>query len=127
MKSPRPYRSWLRHPASMSGAAVSRKAQRTMLPVGDEGQNFRDRGVLGGQRLHLVQPFGKDAWSVKQLLIEGPYDCQSFARELATLHADDVETLEAGILAVDEAERDHVVADAADAADHHLRPDPGEL
>src|SRR6266702_3380479 len=95
----------------MSGAAVSRKAQRTMLPVGDEGQNFRDRGVLGGQRLHLVQPFGKDAWSVKQLLIEGPYDCQSFAREIATLHADDVETLEAGILAVDEAERDHVVAD----------------
>src|SRR5258707_7064510 len=64
---------------------------------------------------------------MKQLLIERPYDGQSFARELATLHAHDVETLEAGILAVDEAERDHVAADAADAADHHLRPDPGEL
>src|SRR6266403_1380257 len=111
----------------MFGAAVSRKAQRTMLAVGDEGQNFRDRGILGRQRLHLAQPFGENAWSVKQLLIERPYDGQTFARELATLHADDVETLEAGILAVDEAERDHVAADAADAADHHLRPDPGEL
>src|SRR5438876_5686757 len=111
----------------MSGAAVSRKAQRTMLAVGDEDQNFRDRGVLGRQGLQLAQPFGEVAWSVKQLLIERPYDCQSFARELATPHADDVEPLEAGILAVDEAARDHVAADAADAADHHLRPDPGEL
>ena len=33
----------------------------------------------------------------------------------------------AGILAVDEPERNHVAAHAADAADHHLRPDPGEL
>jgi hypothetical protein len=111
----------------MSGAAVSRKAQRTMLALGDEAQNFRDRGVLGRQRLHLAQPLGENAGSIKQLLIERPYDGQSFARELATLHADDVETLEAGILAVDEPERDHVAANAADAADHHLRPDPGEL
>src|SRR5439155_25452656 len=43
------------------------------------------------------------------------------------LHADDVGDLETRILTVDEAERDHVAADAADAADHHLRPDPGEL
>src|SRR6202011_2126522 len=42
-------------------------------------------------------------------------------------HADDVEAFETRILAVDEAERDHVAAHAADAADHHLRPDPGEL
>src|SRR5260370_12898765 len=111
----------------MFGAAVSRKAQRTMLAVGDEGRNSRDRGILGRQRLHLAQPVGENAWAVKQLLIERPYDGQPFARELATLHADDVETLEAGILAVDEAERDHVAAHAADAADHHLRPDPGEL
>src|SRR5438105_6607327 len=111
----------------MSGAAISRKAQRTMLAVGDEGQNFRDRGVLGRQGLHLAQPLGENAGSMKQLLIERPYDGQSFARELATLHADDVETLETRVLTVDEAERDHVAADAADAADHHLRPDPGEL
>src|SRR6266853_995811 len=111
----------------MSVAAVSRKAQRAMLAVGDERQNFRDRGVLGRQGLHLAQPVGENAGTVKQLLIEGPYDGEPLAREIATLHADDVETLEAGILAVDEAERDHVAADAADAADHHLRPDPGEL
>src|SRR5437667_6957725 len=111
----------------MSGAGVSRKAQRTMLAVGDEGQNFRDRGVLGRQGLHLAQPLDENPGSMKQLLIERPYDGQSFARELATLHADDVETLETRVLTVDEAERDHVAADAADAADHHLRPDPGEL
>jgi hypothetical protein len=127
MKSPKPFRSWLRDPPLMSVAAASRKAQRPMLAVGDEGQNFRDRRVLGCQGLHLAQPFGENAGSMKQLLIERSYDGQSLAREFATLHADDVETLEAGILAVDEAERDHVAADAADAADHHLGPDPGEL
>src|SRR5258707_13020948 len=111
----------------MFRAAVSRKAQRTMPAVGDEGQNFRDCGVLGRQGLPLAQPVGENSGSVKQLLIERPYDGQSFAGELAALHADDVETFEAGILAVDEAERDHVAADAADAANHHLRPDPGEL
>src|SRR5258708_15427204 len=98
-----------------------------MLAAGDEGQNLRDCGVLGRQGLHLAQPLGENSGSVKQLLIERPYDGQSFARELAALPADDVEPFEAGILAVDEAERDHVAADAADAANHHLRPDPGEL
>src|SRR6478736_7410742 len=127
MRSPKPCRSSLRHPPLISVAAVNRQAQRTMLAVGDEGQDFCDRGVLGGQGLHVAQSFGENAGSVKQLLIEGPYDGEPLARELATLHADDVETLEAGILAVDEAERDHVAANAADAADHHLGPDPGEL
>src|SRR6266478_164449 len=105
MKCPKPYRSWLRHLDHGSGilqsmfrAAVSRKAQRTMPAVGDEGQNFRDCGVLGRQGLHLAQPLGENSGSVKQLLIERPYEGQSFARELAALHADDVEALEAGIL-----------------------------
>ena len=98
-----------------------------MLAVADEGEDFRDRGILGRQRLHRVQPFGKDAGAVKQLLIERAYGRQPLLGELAALHADDVEAFEAGILAVDEAERNDVAAHAADAADHHLRPDPREL
>ena len=64
---------------------------------------------------------------MKQLLIERAHRGEPRLGELAPLHADDVEAFEAGILAVDEAERNDVATDAADAADHHLRPDPGEL
>src|SRR6202451_2004847 len=113
--------------SSMPLAVVGRQAQGTMLVVGDEGQDFGDRGVLGRHRLHCVQPLGEDAGSVKQFLIKRPHGGEPRAGELAPAHADDVEPFQSGVLAVDEAERDHVAADAADAADNHLRPDPREL
>src|SRR5262249_42275948 len=69
----------------------------------------------------------EDAGTMEELLIEGAHGRETLLGELAPLHADDVEAFEHGILAVDEAKRDHVAAHAADAADHHLRPDPGEL
>ncbi len=84
-------------------------------------------GSSAAKRLHRVQPFGKDARSVEQLLIERPHRREALARELTPLHADDVEAFEARILAVHEPERNHVTAHAADAADHHLWPDPREL
>src|SRR4029077_6844368 len=77
--------------------------------------------------LHAGEPFGEHASSKKQLLIERANGGEPFAGELAPLHADDVEAFEDGILAVDEPERDDVATHAADAADHHLRPDPREL
>src|ERR1700682_1815523 len=98
-----------------------------MLAVADEGENFRDRRILRGHRLSCVQPLGKDAGAVKQFLIKRPHGPQPLLGELAALHADDVETFEARILAVDETERNDVAAHAADPADHYLRPDPGEL
>src|ERR1700731_4277139 len=98
-----------------------------MLAVVDEGQDFRDRGVRARQRLHRAQPFGKNARSMKQLLIERTHRGQPFSRELSALHADDVEAFETGVLTVDEAERNHVTANSADSADHHLRSDPCEL
>src|SRR5450631_3037225 len=98
-----------------------------MLAVPDKTQNLGDRRIIGGQRLHRAQPFGKNTGTVKQLLIERPHLGEPLARELAALHADQVEAFETGVLAVDEAERDHVAPHAADAADHDLRPDPGEL
>src|SRR4051794_28725675 len=64
---------------------------------------------------------------MKQLLIERSYQSKPLAREFTALHADDVEAFEDGVLAIDEAERNDVAAHAADAADHHLRSDPGEL
>src|ERR1700693_2955898 len=98
-----------------------------MLAVADEGQDFRNRGIRAGQWLHLAQPLGKNNGSVKQLLIARAYPGKPLAREFTALHADDIEAFEAGVLAVDEAERNHVAANPADAANHHLRTDPREL
>ena len=98
-----------------------------MLAAADEGQDFRDRRIFAGQRLHRAQPFGEHARAMKQLLIERPDHGEPLAREFAAPHADNVETFEAGILAVDEAEGNDIAANAADAADHHLRSDPREL
>ena len=98
-----------------------------MLTVVDERQDLRDRRVRARQRLHRAQPFGKNARSVEQFLVERPHRGQPLSRELATLHADDVEAFETGVLTVDEAERNHVTANPADSADHHLRSYPREL
>ncbi len=66
--------SWLRAgPVIKVCCCCRRKTQRAMLAVIDESQDFRDRGILDRQRLHLVQPFGKNAGSVKQFLIERSY------------------------------------------------------
>src|SRR5207244_10452279 len=62
-----------------------------------------------------------------QFLIEGADGGEALLGEFPAFHADDVEALERGILAVDEAERNDVAAHAREAADHHLRPDPREL
>src|SRR6267142_7128756 len=114
-------------PSSMFVAVVGWKAQRAMLALADESENFRDRRILSRQRLRRIQPLGEDAGPVKQLLIERAHSGEPLLGELAALHADDVETFERSILAVDEAERNHVATHAADAADHHLRSDTREL
>src|ERR1700736_4047555 len=98
-----------------------------MLAVANEGQNFRDRRIFGSQRLHRAQPLGKNARTVKQLLIERTYGSKPLAGKFAALHADDVETFEARVLAIDQTKGNHVAADAANAADHRLRSDPDEL
>src|SRR3954453_9856421 len=113
-------------PSSML-AVVGRQAQRAMFAVIDESEDFSDRRIFRGLRLHRVQALGKNAGAMKQLLIERAHLAEAFFGELAALHADDVEAFEAGILAVDQPEWNHVAADAPDAADHHLRPDPREL
>src|SRR4051812_17846657 len=113
-------------PSSML-AVVGGQAERAMLALRDEGEDFSNRRVFAGERLHGTQPLGKDAGTVKQLLVERAHRRQPLLGELAALHADDVQPFERGILAVDEAERDDVATHTADAADHHLRPDPGKL
>ena len=57
-------------PSSMLVATAGRKAQRAMLAIADEAEDFRNRGILCGERLHRVQPLGEDAGAVKQLLVE---------------------------------------------------------
>src|SRR5258708_37489123 len=98
-----------------------------MLAIANEGENFGDRSIFGRQRLHRAQPFGKNAGAVKQLLIERTYSNEPLPRKAAAFHTDDVEAREAGILAVDQTKWNHVRANAAAAADHHLRPDPSGL
>src|SRR4051812_41188888 len=114
-------------PLSRLVAAFLGQAQRAVLAGGNECQDFRDCRVLIGQRLHGLEAFGKYAGTVEQLLIERANLGETLAGKLAALHADDVESLERGILAVDQAERNHVATHATDAADHDLRADPGEL
>src|SRR6185437_2381141 len=111
-------------PPSGSVAVVSRHAKRPMLGFADEGQNLCDGRIFVCQRLHRGKPFREHARSVKQLLIERAHRGKPLARKLPSFHADDIEAFETGILAVDETERDHV---AAHAADHRLRSDPGQL
>src|SRR5215468_4820103 len=108
-------------------AGVGRQAKRAMLGFGNEGQNLRNRRIFRRHRLHGLQTLGKDAGAVKQLLIKRAHGGKALLGELPALHADDVEALEHGIMAVGEAERNDVAAHAANAADHHLRSDPREL
>src|SRR5690349_9441712 len=114
-------------PSSMLVAVVGGKAERTVLAFPDESKDFGDRRIRCGQRLHRAQPLGKDAGAVKKFLVERAYRGQPLLGELAALHADDVQSFEARILAVNKAEGNDVAAHAADAPDHHLRPDPREL
>src|ERR1700757_5448486 len=104
---------------SVPAAVVRRQTQRTMLAVPDEGGDLRDSGILARERLHTREPGREDAGALKELLIEGADGRQPLAREIAPPHADDVEALEHGVLAVDQPERNDVAAHAANAADHH--------
>src|SRR3954467_7699359 len=98
-----------------------------MLTAGDESQDLRNRRVFVGPGLDPRQTLDEDPGAVEKILIERPHRRQPLARELATPHPDHVEALEHGILAVDETIGNDVVADAADAANHDLGADPGEL
>src|SRR5258707_7623477 len=93
----------------------------------DESQDFRNRRICPRQMPHLVQPLGKDAGAVKQLLIKRSYHREALAGELAAFHADGVEAGESSVMATRKAKRDHIAAHAGESAYHHLRPDPAEL
>src|SRR4051812_4262158 len=67
-------------PSSVLVAVVGGKAQRTMLAVIDEGEDFRDRRIGCRQRLHRGQPLGKDAGTMKQSLIERPHRGEALFR-----------------------------------------------
>src|SRR5215208_8267656 len=114
-------------PLSLLAAVAGGKAERAMLALRDEGEDFSDRRILTGKLLHRSQPLGKDTGAVKQLLVERAHFRQPLLGELAALHADDVQPFEACILSVGQSEWNDIAAHAADAADHHLRSDPGEL
>ena len=83
--------------------------------------------IVARHALHALKPFGKHARPVEQFLVEGAHSSEPLLGEIPAFHADDVEAFQCGILAVDQAERDDVVAYAANAAHHHLRADAGEL
>ena len=107
-------------------SVVGRQTQRAVLALADEGEDLRNRRVLG----RAAAPRSgarKDAGSVKQLLIERRTVASRSRVNLRRFMPMMLRPSNAGILAVDEAERNHVAAHAADAADHHLRPDPREL
>src|SRR3954463_16810740 len=97
------------------------------LALADEVEDFGDRRIFTGERPRRLQAFGKGRGAMEEFLIERAHGRKPLLGELAPLHADQVEAFEHGILAVDEAERNDVVAHAADAADHNLRTDAGEL
>ena len=59
--------SWLR-PSLFMPSAVSAGSTARVLAVADEVEDFRDRRILARPRLHGVEPFGKHAGTVKQLL-----------------------------------------------------------
>src|ERR1700712_4657859 len=75
-------------PSSMLVAVVGRKTQRAMLAVIDESEDFRNRRILRGLRLHGGQALGKDARAMKQLLIERAHLDEALLGEVAALHAD---------------------------------------
>src|SRR5262245_60578424 len=52
---------------------VGGKAERAVLAAFDEGEDFRDRGILAGKRLYGGQTLGEDAGTMEQLLIEAAH------------------------------------------------------
>src|SRR6478609_1896219 len=47
------------------------KAERAMLALADEVEDFGNRGIFGGERLHRSEPLGEHAGTVKEFLVEG--------------------------------------------------------
>src|SRR4051794_27171742 len=97
------------------------------LALADEVEDFGDRRIFTGERPRRLQAFGKGRGTMEKFLVERAYGRKPLLGEFAPLHTDQVEAFEHGILAVDEAERNDVVAHAAHAADHHIGTDAGEL
>src|SRR6476661_2749953 len=114
-------------PSSGLVAASRRLTQLPMLAGIDEGEDFRDRGILSRQIPVRFQTIGEHARAVKQRLIERSYHRKTRAGESAALHPDDVEAGERAVLAAHQGERDHVAAHAGKRPDHHLRAHPAVL
>src|SRR5262249_57479011 len=113
--------------ASVRAALFTRQAAGPALPIADESR-ISDRGGTPPRHcLHACEPGCEDAGSVKQLLVERANRRHPLAGKLASLHADEVEAFKRRMLAVDQAERDNVATHTTNAANHHLRADPGEL
>src|SRR5262245_13404447 len=76
--------------ATPSSLAVDRRqTKRAMLALADEVEDLRNRGILGCPWLHRLNPFGEQAGTVEQLLIERADGRQALLGEFPSLHADD--------------------------------------
>src|ERR1700675_2997909 len=101
MKHPKPDLSWVAPGVASSTlfTGLPWLAQLAVFSGIDEAKDFRDRGIRIGEAPHFGEALGENARAVKQPLIERPDRREPLARELATLHADDVEAGERGELA----------------------------
>src|SRR5271154_2569424 len=98
-----------------------------MLAGIDKGEDFGTRRIRYRKRLHHAQPFGKDSGSFKELLIERSDGGKPLTGKFPALHANDIETFKSRVLAVYQTVGNDVAANAADTADHGLRPNSREL
>src|SRR6185436_19077918 len=107
-------------PCSVSLVRIGGQAQRAVFSLADEGEDLGNRRIRACERLHRAQSLSKNTRSKKQFLIERAYRGKPLAGEIASPHADNIESFKAGVLTVDKAERNDVVANAANAANHYL-------
>ena len=84
-------------------------AERTLVAVIDERQNFRNRRVAVSHWSHSGKPVGKDAATMEELLIEFTHKLKALMGELSPSHADHVQPFQMRELAARETVGNDVV------------------
>ena len=116
--------SWrlLRDSPSALRASVNRRLPPALMK--SRISSMPDRPASAASPLQAGR---KSAGTEKQLLIEGATTRSRSAVKPRRLQADDVQSLDHALAAVEQHERDDVAERGAAAADHHLRADPDML
>src|SRR5262245_41456578 len=101
--------------------------QRTRLSGVDESDDLANQRIACKLAFDSGQAVAKNTGAKKQSMVGPPHAVDVVAFHPAPAHADDIESVQHGMLAGREAKRNDVTSNPADAGDHGALADSHEL